>query len=554
MSVTTVPCASSHMRTEWHSLNWARVHRHVRKLQIRIVKATQEGKWGRVKALQWLLTHSFSGKALAVKRVTENQGKRTAGIDGEIWSTPQAKAEAVLKLKRQGYRPHALRRIYIPKRNGKQRPLDIPTMTDRAMQALYKLALDPVAETTGDLNSYGFRPARSCHDAIAQCFICLARKGSAKWVLEGDIQSCFNQICHEWLLEHIPIDKAILGKWLKAGYVEKGQLFPTEAGTPQGGIISPTLANMALDGLEKELNAQFNYNNPSRRKWKLHFVRYADDFVVTASSKELLEHHVKPVITRFLAERGLKLSEEKTQITHIEDGFDFLGFNIRKYQNTLKIKPARESQKAFLGKIRTLLKQKCTLEQGRLIQQLNPVIRGWVNYYKPWVSSRLLCSIDHRIFQAVWRWAQRRHSDKGKGWIRHKYFVGKSWSFGCGTLKLFRAQEVRKQRHAKIRGEANPYAPAWEVYFEKRAHQQTAGDICLHPKVQRLWFSQSGHCLQCRGSINEETGWHIHHLIPKVAGGTDVLKNLVLLHPNCHRQVHALNLRLEKPPKRLVKA
>lgn len=350
------------------------------------------------------------------------------------------------------------------------------------------------------------------------------------------------------------MDKKMLGKWLKAGYVEKGQLFPTEAGTPQGGIISPTLANMALDGLEKELNAHFGSNELNRRKWKVYFVRYADDFIVTASSKELLEQKVRPVIAAFLQERGLSLSEEKTRVTHIEDGFDFLGFNIRKYNNKFKIKPSKESQQAFLNKVRCLLKQCMTLEQGKLIKFLNPVIRGWVNYYKPWVCCQSLGHIDHKIFQSLWRWAQRRHGNKGLGWIRHRYFVGSGWLFRCGEAELFQARMTKSPRHIKVKSEANPYSPDWEVYFEKRAYRQTAWNLSLGSKQKNLWLHQAGHCPQCKGLITEETGWHIHHLIPKVEGGLDKLSNLVLLHPNCHMQIHALKIRLEKPPKRLVKA
>jgi RNA-directed DNA polymerase len=250
MTVATTTGAVSHEPVGgWHSIDWQAAHENVRRLQARIVKATQMGKWGKVKALQRLLTHSYSAKTLAVKRVTENRGKRTAGIDGEIWETPETKAKAVDKLRQRGYHPLPLRRVYIDKDNGKKRPLGIPTMHDRAMQALYLLALQPIAETTADPNSYGFRPERGTADAIEQSFIVLSWRRSAEWILEADIKSCFDRISHEWLLKHIPLDKAILRKWLKAGYMEKTVLYPTEDGTPQGGIILPVLANLALDGL-----------------------------------------------------------------------------------------------------------------------------------------------------------------------------------------------------------------------------------------------------------------------------------------------------------------
>lgn len=239
--------ASSHEAEQWHSINWELMYRRVRGLQVRIAKATEKSDWRQVKRLQRMLTRSFAAKVIAIRRVTENRGKNTPGVDQETWNTPALKWEAINKLKRKGYQPKPLRRVYIPKANGKRRPLGIPTMRDRAMQALYLLALEPVSETTADRNSYGFRPNRSCADAIEQCFVNLSRKASAQWVLEGDIKGCFDFIGHDWLIANIPMDKAVLKKWLKAGFMESGKLNPTESGTPQGGIISPVLANMTLD-------------------------------------------------------------------------------------------------------------------------------------------------------------------------------------------------------------------------------------------------------------------------------------------------------------------
>jgi len=277
-------------------------------LQARIVKATREGRWGKGKALQRLLTHSLSGKALAVKRVTENQGKRTSGVDGVLGTTPAAKLKATESLQHHGYSPLPLRRVYIPKANGKQRPLGIPVMYDRAMQALYLLALKPIAETTADPNSYGFRPERSTADAMNQCFKVLSRKCSPQWILEGDIEGCFDHISHSWMGKNIPMDKTVLHKWLKAGYVEKRILFPTEAGTPQGGVASPTLANMTLEGLERLLAKHFPREKwKDSKKWtpKVNLVRYADDFIITGDSRELLENEVRPLVEQFWRERGL---------------------------------------------------------------------------------------------------------------------------------------------------------------------------------------------------------------------------------------------------------
>jgi RNA-directed DNA polymerase len=329
------------------------------------------GRHNRAKALQWLLTHSFSGKALAVKRVTENKGKNTAGVDKITWQTPAAKINAIASLKRRGYSTLPLRRVLIPKKNGtKTRPLGIPVMKCRAMQALHLLALEPIAETTADLNSYGFRPERSTADAGAQCFNSLAKKASAEWVLEADIKGCFDNISHDWMIANIPTDKAVLKKWLKAGYAYQNELFPTEAGTPQGGIISPAAANMTLDGLEAMLLKKFPKAKQTGRK--MNMVRYADDFIITGYSKEWLEQEVKPAVVEFLAERGLVLSPEKTKITNIADGFDFLGWNLRKYNGKLLIKPSKANVKGHLDKIREVIKANKTAKQANLIRLLNP--------------------------------------------------------------------------------------------------------------------------------------------------------------------------------------
>ena len=355
MNVEQSMCASSGSTPAWDQLDWAAHERQVRRLQARIVEATRGGRWGKVKALQRLLTHSFSGKALAVKRVTGNKGKDTPGVDGSTWRGPETKYRAIGSLRRRGYKPQPLRRVYIPKANGKVRPLGIPTMRDRAMQALYLLALEPVAETLADPNSYGFRAERSTADAIEQCFKLLSRKTAPEWVLEGDIQGCFDHISHGWMQSHIPTDTEVLGKWLRAGFVENRTLFPTEAGTPQGGIISPTLANMTLDGLERVLRERFFRTGPKKGEHynpKVSLVRYADDFVITGCSRELLENEVRPLVERFLNERGLRLSPEKTKVTHINEGFDFLGQNLRKHGDKLFVRPSKKNMHAFLEKIR----------------------------------------------------------------------------------------------------------------------------------------------------------------------------------------------------------
>jgi len=540
--VKTDAVSSGKREVSWHRIDWNKAHQHVRRVQLRIAKATREGNWRKVNTLQRLLTHSFHAKALAVKRVTENRGKATPGVDGQTWSTPEDKFQAVSSLIRKGYKPLPLRRMYIPKSNGKKRPLGIPTMKDRAMQALHKLALEPVAETLADKNSYGFRPERACADAIEQTFTALGQKKSAQWILEGDIKSCFDEISHAWLMNNVPMDKRILQKWLKAGYIDRKKLFPTEAGTPQGGIISPTLSNLTLDGLEKELKPF--------RIHKVNFIRYADDFIVTGKSKELLEQGIKPVIIRFLKERDLTLSEEKTKVTHIEDGFDFLGQNVRKYNGKLLIKPSKKNAIDFLEKVRKVLEKHKTAKQENVIRLLNPIIRGWANYHRHVVAKETFGWVDHQIWLKLWQWCKRRHSNKGRRWIKNRYFhtiKSRTWIFAVKTklsdgktdyMRLYSAASTPIRRHVKIKAEAYPYDMTWEPYFEGRKTQKVKDDLALYGRVTKLWQAQKGKCPICQKDFTMETGWHMHHVIPKLQGGKDILSNLQLLHPNCHRQLH----------------
>jgi len=480
MNVDLSACASFGDTSPWDQIDWSHCEREVRRLQARIVKATREGRHNKVKTLQWLLTHSFHGKALAVRRVTENQGKRTPGVDGAIWQTPGTKHRAIGALRRRGYQPQPLRRVHIPKANGKLRPLGIPTMKDRAMQALHLLALEPIAETTGDPNSYGFRPARSTADAMQQCFLILSKEKSPQWVLEGDIRGCFDYISHEWMLSHVPTDKKVMRQWLKAGYMENRTLFPTEAGTPQGGIISPTLANLTLDGLERLLREKFP--KKMRPCPKVNLVRYADDFVITGDSKELLENEVRPLVEQFLRERGLELSPEKTCVTHIDQGFDFLGQNLRKRNGKLLIQPSRKNTRSFLEKMRQVIYRNRSLSQEYLIRTLNPIIRGWANYHRHVAASDTYRKVDNLLWQSLWQWAKRRHPEKPRPWVLRRYWhpLGRKWKFAALLRKrtpdgkavwfrLVNPADTKIQRHRKIKGAANPFDPDWRSYFEDRA-------------------------------------------------------------------------------------
>lgn len=477
MMVRSTNASLAHMK--WDTLDWDTMEVRVKQLQMRIAKAIREGRYRKASALQWILTHSLHAKLLAIKRVTQNRGNKTAGVDNVIWQTPNQKLGAVSQLSRRGYNALPLRRVYIPKKNGKLRPLSIPTMKDRAMQAVHLLALEPVAETIADKNAYGFRPNRSCADAIEQCFRALCMKSSAQWVLEGDIKSCFDKINHQWLQNNVPMDKLMLNKWLKSGFVELQQLHETTEGVPQGGIISPTLLTITLSGLEKAILAA------TKRQDKVNIVSYADDFIITGATRKVLELTVKPIVVKFLKKRGLELSKEKTLITHIDQGFDFLGFNVRKYKNKLLIKPSKKNVNTFLSNIRNLIKAEATAKTENLIYLLNPKIRGWANYYRHVVAKATFGMVDHEIFQAIWRWAKRRHPNKSSSWVYKKYFCTieyDAWVFNAGIkpyqgrfklLRLIKASSTPIKRHIKIRAEATPYDPKYIEYLEKRRTNST---------------------------------------------------------------------------------
>jgi RNA-directed DNA polymerase len=364
----------------------------------------------------------------------------------------------------------------------------------------------------------------------------LSRSGSPEWVLEGDIKGCFDNIDHAWLMQHVPMDRHVLSGWLKSGFVERNRLFPTEAGTPQGGIISPVLANLTLDGLERTLKDAFP------RRAKLNFIRYADDFIVTAVSKETLETKVKPLIAGFLATRGLALSETKTVITHVSEGFDFLGFRVRKFKDFLHVGPSPASTKRLFAKVSATLRKMRMAKQGDVIRALNPILSGWANYHRTMMASRTFAVMDHRIFWALWRWAQRRHPNKGARWVRRRYFKvegNRQWAFSDGASTLVWLTSFNKRRHIKIRSDANPYDPANEEYFDKVLQRRMLATLAGRRKLKWLWSRQQGICPRCLGSITKTTGWHVHHKVWKSLGGSDRLDNLELLHPTCHAQLHA---------------
>ena len=489
--VASIKVSAPPIDAQWKAINWTTMEQYVLKLQMRIAKATREGKRGKAKALQWILTHSKAAKFLAVKRVSQNKGSKTPGIDGIIWNTDARCMAAVNQLSRKGYKAKPLRRIYIPKKNSKLRPLGIPCMIDRAQQALHLLALEPISETIVDLNSYGFRPNRSTADAIAQCFKCLCQKNSNRWILEGDIKACFDKIGHQWLIDNIQTDKRMLKQWLECGFIDKGMFYNTVEGTPQGGIISPTLMLLTMAGLEKLVKSVARKTGD-----RVNFIGYADDFVITGSSQEVLLNEIKPQVIDFLQERGLTLSEEKTHVTHIDDGFDFLGFNLRKYKGKLLIKPSKSNVLSFLSNLRELIKKHATIPVNDLIKILNPKLRGWANYYRHCVAKQTFDYVGHQLFWLLWRWAVRRHPTKSKDWVRRKYYMNRTggWQFhgwqkianmDC-YFNLVQIAQTPIKRHVKIMNKATPYDPIYEAYLKERKPKKLGRNSWFDPVLAAL--------------------------------------------------------------------
>src|SRR5262249_32280695 len=373
------------------------------------------------------------------------------------------------------------------------------------------------------------------------------------WILEGDIRACFDRIDHGWLLDHLFMDREVLGKWLKAGYLEKHVLFATTEGTPQRGIISPVLANRALDGLQALLTERFGATRSQRQRNRVHLVRYADDFVITGTSQVLLRCEVQPLVEQFLSERGLELSHEKTRITQVEDGFDFLGQTIRRHRNgKILIKPSRRSVKTFLSQIQATIDDSGNRMVGDMIWRLNQQIKGWTLYHRFAVSGRTFAAVDNRIFGKLLHWCRRRHRNKSWKWLRKKYFQrteedawvfsgvirdskGKTW-----PIRLMKAARVRVLRWLKLRSGANPYDPSWEVYLEERRVWKLGHTLAGRGRIEYLWKGQGGKCVVCQQALRvEEQPWHIHHRRWRCFGGLETFDNLELLHANCHRQIHA---------------
>jgi len=466
-------CDDTLKYTQWTQINWKSVYRTVNRLQTRIAKAAEIGNWNLVKRLQYLLTHSFHAKLLAVKAVTRNRGSRTPGVDGIIWLNGADKLSAAYCLTDKHYKAMPLKRKLIPKPGKSQkRPLSIPTMHDRAMQKLYALALQPVAEVTSDLRSFGFRLFRSTHDACQYTFLCLRHPKSAEWILEGDIKGCFDNISHSWILKNIPMDKSIVKQFLNAGFISEGVFHPTLLGTPQGGQISPILANMTLDGMEDLIYSKFTMA-------KVHFIRYADDFLVTAPTRDVAEA-IKTEINGFLEIRGLKLSEEKTIITHINEGFKFLGWTFQKFSGVLLIKPSNESLTRVTSRIREIFHRAKAWSQDKLIEELNPIIEGFTNYNKHVVSKDAFRKMDYILWRMLQKWAYRRHSNKGRKWVGKKYWHSegeRSWVFKTKGNKLTLFADTKIKRYRMVKLDQNPYLDKKYFYNRRNKGKQPESDI-----------------------------------------------------------------------------
>jgi RNA-directed DNA polymerase len=549
---------------EWADINWRLVKKNVKKLRQRIYRATQNGEWKKVKSLMKLMLRSYSNLLLSVRRVTqENQGKMTAGIDKQTALTPTERVKLVREMtKNTPWKASPTRRVYIPKANGKRRPLGIPTIKDRVLQAVVKSSYEPCFESQFEGNSFGFRPGRSTQDAIEQCFLRL-QSGRDTWVLDADIKGAFDNINHEFILKAVSRlpGRELIKQWLKAGYVEAEIFHATESGTPQGGIISPLLANIALDGLDELLKkyskTTIQVRKSGKRKGQTEkvkspmygYIRYADDFLITARSEEDIKA-VVPIVEEWLDKRGLTLNREKTSITPIERGINFLGFNLRQYKGKLLTKPQKEKVLAFLQKLRNWLKTNISTPQDAVIANINQQLIGWANYYRTGVSKAVFSYVDHMVHKMLWAWAIRRHPKKGKEWVKNKYFRTlrrRQWIFAAevedrrGNHKIesvVKISEIPIIRHIKVKDTSSPDDPTLAKYWEKRRTSIGKTRWDKGSKYYKVAENQKWKCPVCGENLFNGEELQTHHIIRVKDGGTDEQQNLVHVHRACHLHIH----------------